>query len=221
MIQNDHLESFTGLPWPQYLNSMSKDGTFGDAITLKAISDIFKVEIFVVSTLGKKGSITFRPENFSKGKITLGHFAEGHGYHYCVLEKKQCDLDSIQGISSDRAKVGNLEDSSSCLQSKIKITMESHHHKKKDTLTNLSSSDGQLLQIKRKRVLPSMNQAGEIHVTFQHLIDHFGLKSRPIQKLKSVINLRGWHKATLVLEPKGNCVYLLKDLYFKNRRPSK
>ena len=46
------LAFFTGIPWEQYLQEMQKDGTYDDEITLRAISNIFNVEIIIVSTLG-------------------------------------------------------------------------------------------------------------------------------------------------------------------------
>ena len=34
-------ELFAGLPWMQYLQSMSPDGTYGDHITLQAVANLF------------------------------------------------------------------------------------------------------------------------------------------------------------------------------------
>ena len=57
-------------------------GTYGDEITLRAISNIFSVEKIIVSTLGKGGKVEIVPENTNPfARITLGHFAERQGEH--------------------------------------------------------------------------------------------------------------------------------------------
>ena len=66
---------------------MSIDGTHGDEITLHAVSNIYNVEIDIVSTLGQKGFARILPENSEPiFRITLGHFAEGQGFLYIVLK---------------------------------------------------------------------------------------------------------------------------------------
>ena len=57
------LAFFAGVPWEQYLQEKQMDGTYGDEITLRAISNIFNVEIIVVSTLGEGGRVEIVPEN--------------------------------------------------------------------------------------------------------------------------------------------------------------
>ena len=47
------LAFFAGVPWEQYLQEMQMDGIYGDEITLRAIPNIFNVEIIIVSTLGQ------------------------------------------------------------------------------------------------------------------------------------------------------------------------
>ena len=44
------LELFAGIPWSQYLTEMARSETYGDEITLCTISNMFNVEIVVVST---------------------------------------------------------------------------------------------------------------------------------------------------------------------------
>lgn len=92
LIENDQLpdgdriEHFTGMKWDDYLNEMSRDGTYGDEITLRAVSEIYNVEINIVSTLGHGGFRRISPQNSEPmHQITLGHFAEGQGFHYIVL----------------------------------------------------------------------------------------------------------------------------------------
>ena len=45
------MELFAGIPWSQYLAEMARDGTYGDEITLRAISNMFNVEIVVVDKM--------------------------------------------------------------------------------------------------------------------------------------------------------------------------
>ena len=72
------------------------NGTYGDEITFRAISNIFNVEIIIVSTLGQGGRVEIVPENTNPfTRITLGHFTEGHGEHYVTLE----DLNEVSSES--------------------------------------------------------------------------------------------------------------------------
>ena len=81
------LAFFAGVPWEQYLQEIRIDGTYDDEITLRAISNIFNVEIIIVSNLGQGGRVEIVPENTNPfARITLGHFAEGHGEHYVTLK---------------------------------------------------------------------------------------------------------------------------------------
>ena len=66
---------------------------YSNEITLRAISNIFNVEIIIVSTLGQGGRLEIVPENTNPfARITLGHFAEGHREHYMTLE----DLNQVK-----------------------------------------------------------------------------------------------------------------------------
>ena len=56
------LTFFAGVPWgKQYLQEMQMDGTYGDKISFTAISNIFNVEIIIVSTLGQGGRVEIVP----------------------------------------------------------------------------------------------------------------------------------------------------------------
>ena len=44
--------------WNQYINEMSSDGTYGDEIILRVVSNIYNVEIDIVSTLGQQEAQT-------------------------------------------------------------------------------------------------------------------------------------------------------------------
>ena len=66
-----------GVPWEKCLQEMQMDGTYGDEITLRAISNIFNVEIIIVSTLGQGGRVETVPENTNPfTRITLGYLQD-------------------------------------------------------------------------------------------------------------------------------------------------
>ena len=100
------LAFFARVPREQYLQEMQINGTYGDEITLRAISNILNVEIIIVSTLGQEGRVETVPENTNSFvRITLGHFAEGHGEHYVTLE----DLNEVS--SESEVDITNIDDS--------------------------------------------------------------------------------------------------------------
>lgn len=73
-----------------YLTEMSRDGSFGDHITLVAIACTYKVQFIVLSTLGENATRIISPTMNSCHVATLptlllGHVAEGHGTHYVGL----------------------------------------------------------------------------------------------------------------------------------------
>lgn len=56
---------------------------------IRAITEIFNIEISVISTLGREGSVMIKPEeSIPLTRITIGHFAEGQGIHYVVLQRE-------------------------------------------------------------------------------------------------------------------------------------
>ena len=100
------LAFFARVPREQYLQEMQINGTYGDEITLRAISNILNVEIIIVSTLGQEGRVKTVPENTNSFvRITLGHFAEGHGEHYVTLE----DLNEVS--SESEVDITDIDDS--------------------------------------------------------------------------------------------------------------
>ena len=83
------LELFAGILWCQYLNEMKRNGTYGEEITLRALANVFGIEIIVVSTLGQQGLVHIQPENSEPlSPVIFGNFAEGQGFHGDVLEDK-------------------------------------------------------------------------------------------------------------------------------------
>ena len=51
------MELFVGIPWSQCITEMARNGTYGDEITLRTISNMFNVEIAVVSTPEQDGLV--------------------------------------------------------------------------------------------------------------------------------------------------------------------
>ena len=96
------LELFAGMPWCQYLEEMVKDGTYGDEITLRAMANLFNIEILVVSTLVNEGLVRITPDNSDPfGQIILGHFAEGQGFHYVSTDEELRIRSETESIQSD------------------------------------------------------------------------------------------------------------------------
>ena len=80
------LELFAGMPWNQYLNSMARQGTYGDHLTLQAAVDVFQIDVVVYLTLGPSATQNISPTNgIPLSTMYLGHFAEGAGEHYVCL----------------------------------------------------------------------------------------------------------------------------------------
>ena len=68
---------------------MKRNGTYGEEITLRALANVFGIEIIVVSTLGQQGLVHIQPENSEPlSPVIFGNFAEGQGFHGDVLEDK-------------------------------------------------------------------------------------------------------------------------------------
>ena len=90
------LELFTARPWDEYVDEMANDVIYGDEITLRCVSNLFNVQITIISTLGMV--VEFLPENsIPIGRIILGYFAEGQGDHYVCLEQ----MDAQHGDEMD------------------------------------------------------------------------------------------------------------------------
>ena len=73
-----------------YLTKMSRIGTYGDHITLVAMSCIYKVQFIVLSTLGENATRVISPTMHSCHidsfpTLLLGHYAEDEGTHYVGL----------------------------------------------------------------------------------------------------------------------------------------
>ena len=77
------------------------------------IPSLFNVEIIIVSTLGQERRVKIVPENTNPlARITLGHFAEGHGENYMILEDvNEVNSESEVDITDiDNSAVENIDD---------------------------------------------------------------------------------------------------------------
>ena len=75
---------------------MSLDREFGDHLTLQAISELYNIQIIVVSTLNH-GTTLIRSDGSSSVSdslcsVVLGHFHEGNGDHYVCLDANRDDI---------------------------------------------------------------------------------------------------------------------------------
>jgi hypothetical protein len=92
--------------WEKHMNIMGCDGTYGDNKTLLAASQLFGVQIVVISSLGAQGTrVVARDSVFDAAvpSLFLGHLAEGHGEHYISLTVPD-NLDISKFLSSCRSK---------------------------------------------------------------------------------------------------------------------
>ena len=100
-----------GIPWHRFLaesrghypHRMSLDREFGDHFTLQAISELYNIQIIVVSTLNH-GTTLIRPDGSSSVSdrlcsVVLGHFHEGNGDHYVCLDANRDDIQDIVATS--------------------------------------------------------------------------------------------------------------------------
>lgn len=92
--------------WDAYLQSMGQQGTYGDHITLQRASEMFNVQVLIISTLGPDATSLTTPSNMYDENlplVILGHIAEGHGEHYVSLSGPVSHfIDSIQQAERER-----------------------------------------------------------------------------------------------------------------------
>ena len=72
--------------WHDYLQSMAKDGTWGDHLVLLAAANYFQTPIRIISSLERE--IVVQPDNVvvNMHPLVLGHI---HEFHYVSLQPKQ------------------------------------------------------------------------------------------------------------------------------------
>ncbi|KAI8500353.1 hypothetical protein Bbelb_219190 [Branchiostoma belcheri] len=87
----DHLSKFvSNQSWEEYLETMSRDGTWGDHIVLQAMADMLGHDVIIVSSVEADNYVTtLHPQSGAPpragGPLLLGHCAENH---YASLDEK-------------------------------------------------------------------------------------------------------------------------------------
>ena len=77
----------SGYPsWCEYLQSMAKDGTWGDHVVLFAAANHFQTPIHIISSLDRE--IVVEPDHApaNTNPLMLGHI---HEFHYVSLQPRQ------------------------------------------------------------------------------------------------------------------------------------
>ena len=78
----------------EYIERMQETSTYGDHLTLQAISELFFVRIHVVSAEGALYDRFIEPQEATNGIETLavGYFHEGNGEHYLSIDGEGIDF---------------------------------------------------------------------------------------------------------------------------------
>ncbi|XP_078703589.1 uncharacterized protein LOC144928780 [Branchiostoma floridae x Branchiostoma belcheri] len=107
-VRGDHLRAFVpDQNWDRYLDTMSRDGTWGDHIVLQAMADMFGHDVSIVSSVEAENYVTIltpSPGTAARKEppLLLGHYAENH---YASLDAKssgQMNLTSTQHMETQR-----------------------------------------------------------------------------------------------------------------------
>jgi len=83
-MNNDFIEGQLS----NYVNEMKKDSTYGDHVTLLALSRLYNVQFLIVSADGPEYSVFISSDgSYSQQTflLTLGYFPEGRGEHYVSI----------------------------------------------------------------------------------------------------------------------------------------
>ncbi|XP_035697782.1 uncharacterized protein LOC118430856 [Branchiostoma floridae] len=80
--RGDHLSDFIpNQTWEEYLDTMSRDGTWGDHVVLQAMADMLGRDVIIVSSVEADNYVTvLHPQSQTSPRISLllGHYAENH-----------------------------------------------------------------------------------------------------------------------------------------------
>ena len=82
------LELFVGVSWSQYLASMALDSTYGDQLPLQAASNLYQIQLTIVSLLGTIAMVHISPQHsLPVANFALGSFSEDDGIPYVSLAR--------------------------------------------------------------------------------------------------------------------------------------
>ena len=101
------LELFAAMPWAEYLNTMAKNSTYGDQLSLQAMANLYLVEIIVISSLGPAGRTFISPQNCEPvAQDFLGHFSEDEGIHYvCLVANNRVHQESDEETRNENENI--------------------------------------------------------------------------------------------------------------------
>ena len=94
----------------EYLAGMRNSGTFGNHIILQRAAQLYEVNFFVFSSLGRQDTTVVSPHeefNHRLPPLVLGHMAVGHGEHYISLLKASDDV--ISDVLADRGLSNDVD----------------------------------------------------------------------------------------------------------------
>ncbi|XP_078615344.1 uncharacterized protein LOC144884161 [Branchiostoma floridae x Branchiostoma japonicum] len=78
----DHLSNYIpNQAWEEYLETMSRDGTWGDHVVLQAMADMLGRDVIIVSSVEADNYVTvLHPQSQAspRSSLLLGHYAENH-----------------------------------------------------------------------------------------------------------------------------------------------
>ena len=63
------LDFYMDIPFSNYLNRMSIDGTLGDQITLRAAAELFNIKFTIISILSRAAEATMTQQNFASQEL--------------------------------------------------------------------------------------------------------------------------------------------------------
>jgi len=82
------IQEFLNSSLDDYVCRMSRDGCFGDNITLKAVSELYDIQILVLSSNPVFVPTLVASVRSSSSVLLLGHIPEGEGDHYVSLQSE-------------------------------------------------------------------------------------------------------------------------------------
>ena len=88
---------------------MAQNSTYGDHLSLQAMTNLYLVEIIVFSSLGPEGRTVISPQNCEPvAQVFLGHFSEDEGIHYVCLVANRVHQESDEETRKENENI--LED---------------------------------------------------------------------------------------------------------------
>lgn len=228
------LELFVGLPWDQYLASMSNDGTYGDHLTLQAAANMFLIQINVYSSLGPSATQTISPMDGNPvAAFSIGHFAEGAGEHYVCLRDEEPDVgQSVIDTYDDAADIENEENMDGHRTGNVStsgpyLNNDILEHIIKITVKEYPSTRSSLRMVSRffkdvvdklplpQIYIPELADFADIHhVSVRRIVKMKGKGSSVVTELKQLINSAHWFNAWVKLDFYGHGWYGVKSIYW-------